>query len=435
MTKPKNFLVIMGDHVRPDALSCVGNPLARTPHLDSLAARSVRFENCFTQAPVCSPARHSLATGRYVHAHGVRNNKDKPYPGMVTIAHALQPLGYRRIQIGQMHWGDPQMDNGYESWIHGEEWLATAPEAIRKRYEWENQSMTRRTTAGPSPREREHHSGHARARRAIEQIQQAVAQDQPFLCWLAFSEPHPPFYPPRDIYERFDQSRIPLPELPPAGAPAAHADVRRRQQEFAHLTPVEIRQMIAGYYGMIELLDGYVGTVLEGIERLGIRDETAVIFTSDHGEQLGEHGLFTKFVMHEASVRVPLLIHVPGNAPGVRDELVEHVDVFPTVCEWLGAETPPTVHGRSLAPILNGAAARGEWRDAVFSQIGATRMIRTAKWKLNLYGAEPGELYDMEKDPKEFFNRIADPSCAGIVKSLSGRVEAWAAATSADGRP
>ena len=143
MPKPSNILVLMCDHHRFDALSCLGNPLAYTPNLDALAARSVRFANCFNQSPVCAPARHSLATGRYCHAHGVTTNQDKPFPGMRTIAHAMQGLGYRRFNQGHMHWTDRSMDNGYEPWIDQEMWRQAMPADALARYDWENLTSTR----------------------------------------------------------------------------------------------------------------------------------------------------------------------------------------------------------------------------------------------------------------------------------------------------
>ena len=429
MASKRNVLVLMGDHHRFDALGRLGNPLARTPNLDRLAARSVCFQNCFTQSPVCSPARHSLATGRYAHAHGVTNNGNKPFAPMATIAHALQPLGYRRFQLGHMHWGDPTMDNGYEPLIGLTQWASSLPKKAYDRWEWEKQAITRRTTAGPSPRNREQFGGYHCARRAVEQMESAVQRGEPFLCWLAFSEPHPPFYPPRDLYERTDQARITLPEQAPASAPPPHRHILDKRREWEHLTETEIRQMIAGYYGMVALMDEYAGMALDALERLGIRDETIVIWTADHGDQMWEHRLFLKFVMREASVRVPLLIHVPGGKPGLRTELVEHVDLFPTICELLGAEIPSTVQGRSLAPLVDGAPGPSDWRDAVFSQIGNTQMIRTTQWKLVVYDGEPGELFDLRNDPKEFLNRVADPACRATVRSLLERLKAWRSAT------
>lgn len=430
MSKLKNVLVLMGDHHRYDALSCLGNPLAHTPNLDRLAASSVRFDRCYNQAPVCAPTRHSLATGRYCHAHGVITNRHKPYPGMRTIAHALQPLGYRRFNLGHMHWTDRTLDNGYEPWIDQEMWEQTMPPAALARYKWERQNVTRRTTAGPSTRTREQYWGHHVAENSIRLMQEAVERDEPFLCWTAFTEPHPPFYPPRELYERIDQSRIELPRQAPPDAPPPHETILHKRQEWAHLTEVEVRQIIAGYYGMVALVDGYCGMVLDALDNLGTRDDTIVIWTVDHGDQMWEHQLFLKFVMREASVRVPLLIDVPGLAPTVRDELVEHVDLLPTICGLVGAEVPDTVQGRSLVPLLGGDRAPADWRDAVYSQIGDVQMVRTNRHKLNVYGGQPGELYDLDNDPDEFYNRIGDPAYASVTEELSARLLGWTAATS-----
>ena len=428
MTDQMNVLVLMCDHHRFDALGCVGNPLATTPSLDGLASESVRFDNCFTQSPVCSPARHSLATGQYAHAHGVITNASMPQRGITTIAHALQPLGYRRFNLGQMHWKDLSMDTGYEPWITNQVWRDAMPKHVLDRYDWEAQSITRRTTGGPSTRTREQYSGYYLAKNAVSQIESAVSNGEPFLCWVAFSEPHPPFYPPKELYEAFDQSSIPLlPSAPPEARPP-HQYVMNKRREWAHLTEVEVRQMLAGYYGMVELVDGYCGMVLDALEGLGIRDETIVIWTVDHGDQMWEHEMFLKFCMYEGSVHVPLLVRVPGNKPQVRDEFVEHIDLFPTICELVGAECPDTVQGVSLAPLLDGRPVLAEWRDAVFSQIGNVQMVRTAEWKLDVYNGLPGELYDLRNDPNEFDNRVADAETKDTVRALLARLREWEAA-------
>ncbi len=434
MPDHKNILVLMCDHHRWDALSCLGNPLAHTPHLDRLAARSIRFASCYNQAPVCAPARHSLATGRYCHAHGVVTNRHRPLPGMITIAHALRPLGYRRFQLGHMHWTDPAVDTGYEPWVDKGVWRQSMPRDVLARYDWESQGVTRRTTGGPSTRVRAQYWGYHVASNAVRLIESAVAHDEPFLCWTAFTEPHPPFYPPRELYRRIDHAQIALPAQAPADAPPPHPEIARKRLEWAHLTDIEIRQIIAGYYGMVALVDGYCGMVLDALERLGVREETIVVWTVDHGDQMWEHELFLKFVMYEASVHVPLLIDVPGTAPGVRHELVEHVDLFPTLCDLVGAPIPGSVQGRSLVPLLGTAEAPADWREAVYSQIGSIEMVRTDTHKLNVYGGVPGELYDLQQDPYEFYNRVAEPERDGTVASLVARLDSWRMATAPDTR-
>jgi choline-sulfatase len=415
----------MGDHHRHDALGGIGNPLARTPNLSKLARNGMRFTHCFTQSPVCAPARHSLATGQYAHTHGVITNEHMPHPGMRTIAHALQPLGYRRFNIGHMHWKDREMDTGYEPWITHETWREAMPESVLRRYEWEHHNTTRRTTGGPGPRTREQYSGDYVARNAIRQMREAVENDEPFLCWAAFSEPHPPFYPPRDIYEMFDQGAMQLPGQAPADAPPPSEYILKKRREWAHLTHVEVRQILAGYYGMVHLLDGYVGMILDALDEMGIRDDTIVVWTSDHGDQMWEHEMFLKFCVYDGSVRVPLIVDVPGMDAGDCAEFAEHVDLLPTLCELAGAECPEDRHGCSLVPLLQGQPAPTEWRNAVFSQIGHVRMIRTSEWKLNTYDGKPGELFDLHNDPNEWRNRVLDPACRDVVQSLAGRLEEW----------
>jgi arylsulfatase A-like enzyme len=207
--------------------------------------------------------------------------------------------------------------------------------------------------------------------------------------------------------------------------------MEQRKSEWAHLTDYEVRQIIAAYYGMVAMLDECVGRLLDTLEELGVADNTIVVWSSDHGDQLGENELFLKFVMRESSVRVPLMLRVPGKQPGERNELVEHTDLFPTLCELLGFDTPSTVQGRSLAPLLGEEPAPSDWRTAVFSQIdhcdidSNVEMIRTERWKLNLYDSTPGELYDLSRDSQEFYNLIGAEAHAATVDELYGRLTRW----------
>jgi arylsulfatase A-like enzyme len=169
---------------------------------------------------------------------------------------------------------------------------------------------------------------------------------------------------------------------------------------------------------LLELADEYVGMVLDAVDRLGIADDTMIIFTSDHGEQLGEHELFMKFVLREGSVHVPLMVYHPELQPGARKQLVELVDIFPTICDFTGAEIPNDIHGRSLRPLLEGEETPEDWRTAVLCQFGDHTMTRTEEWKLNVYGGQPGELYHLQQDPQEFFNLIEDPRYADTIDQL-----------------
>jgi uncharacterized sulfatase len=309
-------------------------------------------------------------------------------------------------------------DHGYEPLASPHLDTGQIPEAARKRAEWEGNSHTRRTTAGPSPNRLEEKWGYQVAIESIRQIEEAVANGERFLSWTSFTEPHPPFYPPKEIYEKYDQASLPLPIRVPVDESAPHSTIVRKQKEWAHLTNVEHRQMKAGYYGMIETADRFVGMMLDLMDRLNLWENTLLIFTSDHGDQMGDHGLYMKFVLREASVHVPLMICALGVEAGRRHPLVEHVDLLPTICEYVGADPGAGLHGKSLWPLLRCAEPPLDWRTAVFSQIGTHRMIRTQEWKLNEYDGEPGELYHLSEDPQELHNLIGDSRSGGVAESL-----------------
>ncbi len=417
-----NVLVLTCDQLRYDALGCTGNPVARTPNLDLLSSRSVCFDRCYTQSPACVPARHSIATGRYPYDNGLIASGHAPTSGISQIAHALEPLDYCRIDVGRPHWNDPAIGSGYDVTIDTTPWRDHISSAARDRYAWEWQDTTRRTTGGPSTRTRAEYRGQFVADHAIAQIERAVRDSEPFFCWVDITEPHPPFYPPREYYEAIDQNAIQLPEQAPPGA-VPHQSISVRQRDWAHLTEIELRQMVAAYHGLASLADAYCGLILEALDRLGVLDETIVMCTADHGDQLWEHQIFLKGCMYEGSVHVPLFVSMPGVAPVRRSELVEHVDLFPTIGELIGAPIPETVQGRSLAPLLGSNARPAAWRRSVLAQLGDLQMIRTEDWKLNLYEGVPGELYDLNDDPGEFRNLVGAPRFRQIVDDLQNQLE------------
>lgn len=430
-----NVLFLMGDHHRADAMSWTGNPHLQTPNLDRVAEQSVRFHNCFNQSPVCSPARHCLNTGQYAHRHGVTGNGRLPYDGMRTLAHALKPKGYRCFHTGHMHWVGPQ-DNGYEpkDWtVPRQKWKERLSPRARKRWDDEHVSAMRRTCGGPGPRKPEEYSGYADKEATITFLEDVAKTGESFLAFCPFTEPHPPFFPPKEYYERVDQTKLPGAPKSPEGAALPHPFIEERQSEFEHLTDVEYRQITAAYYGLTMMMDDFAGEVLEALDRLNLRKDTIVIWTSDHGDQMGEHGLLTKFVTREASVRAPLMISVPGQVPLDVDALTEHVDLFPTVCELLEVDVPDAVQGRSLVPWLQ-RQSLDDWRSAVFSEIhelGAPHinMIRTMDWKLNTYDGHPGELYNLLEDPDELHNLCDDPECQDKKQALEQELRAWRRAT------
>lgn len=413
--KRPNILVLTTDQHRYDALSCRGHPHVRTPNLDALVGQSVDFQSTFTQAPVCAPARYSLATGQYVNTHGVRFNSVNPSGPIYTIAHQLGANGYRCLQHGHMHWSSDTTDTGYAPLVSREMWLQSLEPEWRERVTREHDiAFIRTSMGGPSPVPEEAFFAHFLAGETIRSIDAAAAGDQPFFCWTSLFEPHPPFFPPADVYARFDQDQFSLPEQAPAGNPPIEERKKKRRRNWAHLSPVEIRQMMAGYFGLVEVVDRAVGRILDHLKATGLLENTWIIWTSDHGEQLYNHELFMKFCMYEESVHVPLSVRGPGQSPGVCTDLVEHVDLFPTLCGIAGTDIPEGIEGCSLKPFLNGESAPKGWRPIVFSQMNSLFMARTDKWKLMMRDGTAVELYNLQADPREFHNRVADPQCSGI---------------------
>ncbi|CAG7620489.1 Choline-sulfatase [Paenibacillus solanacearum] len=416
-----NIVVIICDQLRYDALQCNGNPYVQTPNLNRLAERSVQFTSAFTSAPICSPARHSLISGVYPFAHGVTDNETKPAKPLETIAHKLHTAGYRSAHITAV----PEkggFDHGFDT-VRPQNLNDILSEQDKSAVAWENSKAVLRLTAGPSTRTKEQHKGFLVAERAVQFIEEAADNGETFQLWVGFPEPHPPFYPPKPFFDQFDPSKFNLPDELPETATPPHPFITNRQKEWSRLTDAEKRQMLAGYYGLVEMVDQFVGMVVDAIDRQNMTEDTLIVFTSDHGEQLGEHGMYFKFVMRESSVHVPLMFSHPRLKPGVRHELAAHVDLFPTLCDMAGLDIPEHLHGRSLKPLLESEAAPDHWRTEVIAQMENRFMIRTDTWKLNMYDDEPGELYHIAEDPQEFNNLIGKAEYSDVVARLKNALD------------
>lgn len=426
-----NILVIMCDQLRYDALSCQGGFGIETPNLNRLAQRSVRFHNAYCQAPLCGPTRHSLATGLYPYEHGVINNQLLPVDGMRTVAHMVREGGHRAHCFGHMHWqrlpgteGHVFPDHGFEH--YGAISLGDYPmdPDIEEHSMWEHMGWTQRRTAGLSALSKDEFLGAHVVRESMAQLRDCRERGESYLNWASFNEPHPPFFAPAEFYSDIDHGALPLPiKRPPDASPDHQAVERRRRTQWSLFNDWDHRRMRAGYFGLVRLADAYVGEILDELDRLDAWKDTAVIFTVDHGEMLGDHDLYFKFVFNEAAVHIPMMICHPDFEPGDRHALVEHTDIAPTICDIAGVCCPESVRGKSLVPLLSKDLSPDAWRPYAFSQQGNAAMLRTHRYKLNIYDGEPGELYDLEADPNEFYNRVDDPAMKPVVEDLCQRMK------------
>lgn len=451
-----NILLITADQMRHDCLSVGGHPVVRTPHLDALAGRGVRFTNAYTPYPVCAPARMSILSGQFAHAHGVMGNQGMLAPGQPTIASLVHAAGYRTAAIGKMHFWPPYADVGFEHMRlaeqNGSGWKVDdyhsaylAEHGLRDAWDLWDQQQPYRDQAPPEYWEtfgarasvlpEEHYNTTWIADETIAWLR--LSDSRPFFAWTSFIKPHHPFDPPHP----WDALYAPA-AIPPLGDPAdalakplmtagGRRDPRRGYFDLRNLSQQAFSRIAALYYATISHIDHHVGRMLNALHELGQLENTLVIFTSDHGDYMGDYGLILKTpsVPYDALARVPLLISGPGFRQGATSEvLTSLVDLLPTVAAQAGAPLPKFIQGCDLQPLLTAAASSApvHRRSAVFSETHEIKAVRTDQHKY-LYHRRLGieELYDLAADPGERRNLATEPASAPLRADMSHRLLDW----------
>ena len=456
-----NVLFIMADQFRADCLGVNGNKIIRTPNLDRLAAQSANFTHTFVQAPVCVPSRISFFTGRYPHSHKNRVNYTPCDSREVMIAKILQQAGYQTGSVGKLHFYPPTPEHarstGFDRVLLDDGVAATDRFSDYVKWRKEHDPKARIHYNAPA-QDRARGGNPFRAEidyeftptawtgaKSCEMLRELASSPKPFFLFASFFKPHAPHTVPVPFDSMYDDAEIPLPrrvtldDIHRLPAPVQRL-ILRGKPEF-DMDRERLQWTYRSYYGGISMVDKEVGRILEELERSGKAQDTIVIFASDHGDLLLEHGLQGKNVFFEASIRVPLLVRFPNRVPPAkRHELVETIDVMPAILDLCGIPVPENCQGRSLAP-----------REAVFAEniipevitghgldipfvpgqgLGGIRhpdakMVRTRRWKLNYYPDNGGELYDLENDPDEFRNLYTDPAHQGAAGELKGRILDW----------
>jgi len=445
-----NVLLLMSDDLN-NMLACCGDPLAKTPNLDRLAARSVRFQHAYCQFPLCGPSRNSLLTGLYPNSTGILRNAQlfrQTIPAQISLPQAFRLQGYFAARIGKLyHYNVPNSigTNGHDdpgSWE-----LESNPAGVdRLEEEPDIFSLTPGQFGGTlswyaSPKSDQYHTDGLLAADAEWVLERCAKQRQrPFFLAVGFYRPHTPYVAPKEPYFGYypeadmrvvqgvaeDQADLPPPAL---------GSYKREQDK---LTDDLRRQCLQAYYASISFMDAQVGRILEALDRLGLADQTIVVFTSDHGYHTGEHGLWQKMSLFEESARVPLLIAAPGvgRQGSVVEAPVGLIDVYPTLSQLCGVPAPENLQGQSLVPMLSDASVTG--RGWTLSQVtrngkGGARgetffgySLRTPDWRYTEWdeGREGRELYDHRRDPRELTNLAADPAHAQTVQELSAQLRA-----------
>ena len=467
MPRP-NVLFILTDQQRVDTLSCYGNDQIQIPSLNALGRESVVFENAYVSQPVCSPARAALLTGLWPHACGVPVC-NVPLPADVpTIAECISDE-YACAYMGKWHLGDeifPQ--HGFDAWVGSEDSYRRGYSdpgrlslfsdyhhfLLGNGFEPDAESLGERVFSRhlEASLDEEFTKAAFLGERAAQFVRECG--DRPFMLFVSYLEPHPPHTGPfNDLYDPWSLPASPsFMREPPANAPLitrimAAYYMESEEYGFDLRTEEGWRSVWARYWGNITLVDRSVGKILCALEESGRADDTIVVFTSDHGEMMGDHGILGKTLMYEEAVRVPLLMRAPmiGKVQRVVRGPIGHIDLVPTLLELMGEPIPDHLQGESRVPVLRGEATLEEndvfieWHGSDGhppASIGEAEVNRSMappsrtvvsaeRWKLNLSAHGPCELYDLNTDPFELENLFDRPEHRDRVRDLTARVRQW----------
>ncbi|MGE0759619.1 MAG: sulfatase [Pirellulaceae bacterium] len=443
-----NVLFLIADDLTSTALSCYGNTVCHTPHIDRLAARGTRFTRAYCNGTYCGPSRASFLSGYYPHATGVLGYTS-PRPAIgdrATWPQHFRTAGYYTARVSKIyHMGVPGgIEEGGDgaddpaSWTErfnspGPEWKAPGSgETLERNPDGKKPVMGGNTfVVVEADGDDLVHSDGRTAARAVELLR--THAHEAFFLAVGFVRPHVPFVAPRKYFEPFlpyDQLSLPpkVPgdwdDIPPAGinyktSRNMQMDIRRQ------------KKATGGYYASVAYMDAQVGKVLAALEQSGQADRTIVIFTSDHGYHLGEHDFWAKVSLRDQSAQVPLIVHVPGKQPAVCSSFVELLDLYPTIARLCGLEVPARLQGHDISPIFDDP--HHKVRDTAFCVAPSSKgfLLRDDHWAYLQYGenAEHGiELFDMTRDPGQFTNLADRPEHAATVgafrKKLSDKLRA-----------
>ena len=431
---------------------CYGDPLAKTPNLDRLAREGALMESAYCTSPICVPSRMSMLTGRHPYRNDVWTNSHVLDSGIPTFAHALGAAGCRPVLVGRMHALGPDQLHGYaERYVgdHSPNYVGGRPVDRGVLDGTAGPDRVSLIRSGPGQSAYQVHDEYVTAASVGYLNRWGVARRagrvaQPFCLSVGFMLPHPPYVARAGDYALY-AGNMGMPdvlELPEESAPP-YLRWWRKSTGADRAFPEEFLRVRTAYWALVTRLDAMIGEILEALRRNGLVENTLIVYTSDHGDMLGEHGLFWKHTFYEESVCVPLIINWPGVVQaGLRCEsVVSAVDVTATILDAMGAAPLPGADGRSFLPLIaeraRGVSEQPAWENVAYSEycsdeawapeVGCIqRMIRWNDWKLVYYHGETPQLFNLGQDPRELENRATDPDCAEIRDRLIERVlDGW----------
>jgi arylsulfatase A-like enzyme len=426
-TRP-NILWLMADEHRADAMRCAGHPMVSTPNLDRIASEGVRFSNAYTVCPVCSPSRASAFSGRYAHVHGVTTNQVAAKNGEIFLPSILKHYGYHTAISGKLHFVPARYDFGFDQfWSFSSE--GPTPEIgynafLKKKYgspakfprvdgscPWPDDPLGR--DVGLFAHQPQDFETEWIADRSIEYLRSRKASAQPWFLYTSFLRPHSPSVLPKKYFDMYDPAKVPVFPLPSYAHEQRAAAKTEGDRRHTIEEPEMERVMTAKYLGAVTNVDDNIGRILGELERLGMMDNTIILFSADHGNMLGEKGKWFKDLQYDGSAKVPLLWRgvkgAPENTGRVESKVVENTDILPSLLESLNLPVPERVQGKSFLKLARGKDSA--WKDRCFSQLHKG-MYRAGQWKLidnSLDLTGKLELYDLRNDPREEKNLAAEP--------------------------
>lgn len=468
-----NILFIMTDQQRWDCVGANGNAIIKTPNMDRLAARGANFSNAYVASPVCVPSRISFFTGRYAHSHRNRVNYTPLDHSEVLLQARLKEAGYRTASVGKLHYFPPTVENAKRTGFDIVELHDGVPftdkwsDYVKWRQENDpKKDIYYRATAkniepGKNPFraaiDTQYTDTTWTGERGRYWLSELAKGQQPFFLYVSFWKPHSPYEigPPYD--SMYDGANIPIPEsvtaddLASMPLPLQKLSLRENPEVWKQ-SRERIEWIYRSYYGAISHVDHEIGLLLEALQASGQVENTLIVFSSDHGDQLFEHHIYGKNCFYDSSEKVPFMVSLPGKIkPAHYDQLVETVDLVPTLLDFIGVPEPREVQGRSFAPLIADMGRSYKPHEAVFAEniipevitsgkmdlpfekdkgVDGIRhpdakMVRTDRWKYCYYPDGYAELYDMKSDPGERSNLAGRPENHAIEEEMRTRLLNW----------
>lgn len=432
----RNVLILMSDEHDPRHMGCSGSPIVRTPHLDALAARGTRFSDAYTPSPICVPARAAFATGQRVHRTRHWDNAS-PYSGQPQgWGHVLQQRGIRVESVGKLHYRAEEDPAGFDTEHlpmhvvggYGMVWASIRDPYISK--QGGKRMLGDSIGAGESPYTQ---YDDAVTRHTIDWLQCAgQRQEEPFVLYVGLVAPHFPLVAPRAFFDLYPFEQVPEAKLHPRTGYKRHpwveayADFAHNEESFR--SPEERLAAFAAYFGLCSWTDHNVGRILAALSDAGLDDRTTVIYTSDHGDNVGARGLWGKSTLYQESTAVPMLVAGPGVPKCVCSTPVDLLDLYPTILQAAGIDPAPVMDDRPGRSLIELAHAPADPQRPIFSEYHAAGsntaafMLRKGRWKYHYYVRFQPELFDLGTDPEELNDLAPDAAYSGVLREMEGEL-------------